>query len=155
MSYAIGVYSSNMLAAMPLLSLKSNMDTCLKPYNSTAMDTLSTVLAGVGLGMTKSYKLVGLIIFMNFQICFQLKAKVKAMQENGKTNAQIQEQLYSLTSAVCTPDLVQHLLWFSMKNTSSGQWSCCVQYMPSLLIVPSPQFDLTYRPDKWMYAYKK
>lgn len=77
------------------------------------------------------------------------------MTASGKTSAQMQDQMYYLGSAVCTPDLVQHLLWFAMKNLTSGQWSCCVKYMGNVLIIPTPQFDLTYRPNKWMYPYKK
>lgn len=58
MGYAIAIYASNMLAALPLLTLKSNMDNCLEPYKSDTMSMLTPILSGVGLGLTKTYKLV-------------------------------------------------------------------------------------------------
>lgn len=77
------------------------------------------------------------------------------MKGNGKTTAQIVDQLNYLGAAMCTPDLVQHLLWLVQKNLTAGQWSCCCKYMPQLFILAPPEFDLTYRPNKWIYPYKK
>ena len=63
MGYAIAIFATNMLAALPLLTLKGNMDTCLKPYNSDTMSMLTPVMSGAGLAVTKVYKLVSIGFF--------------------------------------------------------------------------------------------
>lgn len=63
MGYAIAIFASNMLAALPLLTLKGNMDTCLKPYKSDTMSMLTPVMSGAGLAVTKAYKLVSIGFF--------------------------------------------------------------------------------------------
>ncbi|RCN39046.1 hypothetical protein ANCCAN_15038 [Ancylostoma caninum] len=101
-----------------LLTLQSNLNSCLKPYGSSVSTVLSKMSSAFQTALSSQYS--------------TLKSYGASLTKSGATCSSVRGSIYAKACPMATAGVVQSCITAAKGKMSSGEWSCVKSKCTSL-----------------------